>query len=111
MQANETNLEQTVENSNIRKIGQGIKNTVYAARQYIAIGAAAIAISTAAGCGSDESYCCEQHDCSGNNVCEDTETYNKTKTGVYCIQDESGQALECCECVYKEPKEPHYKDY
>lgn len=104
-------LEQRVDNSNIGRIGKAIRNVVYEARRYAAIGAAAIALSTAAGCGSDESYCCEQHDCSGSNVCEDTETYNKTKTGVYCIQDENGNTLECCECVYKEPKEPHVKDY
>lgn len=112
MQSNETNLEHRVESSRLGRLGAGLKHAMYAARQYIAISAAAIVLSVgAAGCDSggddDGTYSDSQgcshlvggkngymeDGCSGNTYCECRDVSNKSETSTHtvcsCVSDNS----------------------
>lgn len=98
----EQNLEQRV--GIFERIRQGIgKNSA----AYITAAAIALGAAVYSSCGDkEESFCCEKLNCGGGYVClEQTPDY-KGLPDVYCVDDNDGKTLECCECMVYTPPAP-----
>ena len=116
----QVNLEQTVQKSMLKRIGEGLKNKLGGAKRYatIVVATAGLALGGGyvGGCVPEETTeCCAQLNCDEySNGFEEYRCGTTTNT-IYkdqlCVTLDDG-TRDCCRCFYEDKTpDPHFDDY